>query len=108
MESGSQRQKNESADETPLGPIRRALRLRFGLLASIGLMGLVIALFVYMALDARERRWIEAQFRYDSELRTNLIEREFGRYLDLLSDLSAYLDLSSPAVDESRRSGVWI
>ncbi|MDD4270137.1 MAG: response regulator [Thermoguttaceae bacterium] len=59
-------------------------------LAAVAVTGLLVALVLLIALRRQENDWIDAQFRFDAQLRVGAMERELTVSLAVLDALAAF------------------
>ena len=59
-------------------------------LAAVAILGCVVSAALFITLRRQEAQWIDAQFRFDAQLRINAIERELASNLAALEALGAF------------------
>ena len=59
-------------------------------LAAVALLGCAVSAALFLTLRRQEDQWIDAQFRFDAQLRINAIERELAANLAALEALGAF------------------
>lgn len=90
--------KKEPILAKPIGAVRRSLRqmrqspapVAVPFLFTTGALFLLIAPVMFTVLRRQEDQWIDAQFRFDAQLRISAIERELLANLNTLNALGAF------------------
>ena len=59
-------------------------------LAAVAMLGCLVSLTLFITLRRQEDQWIDAQFRFDAQLRINAIERELAANLAAMEALGAF------------------
>ena len=88
---------DELGDATKQKWSKRSRRLA---LAAVALLGCAVSATLYITLQRQESQWIDAQFRFDAQLRISAIERELATNLAALEALGAFYG-GSRRVDRS-------
>ncbi len=78
---------DEFVDATKQKWSKRSRRLA---LAAVGLLGCAVSATLFVTLHRQEAQWIDAQFRFDAQIRVNAIERELTSNLAALEALGAF------------------
>ncbi len=78
---------DELGDATKQKWSKRSRRLA---LAAVALLGCAVSATLYITLQRQESQWIDAQFRFDAQLRISAIERELATNLAALEALGAF------------------